>query len=42
MIKGVGIDIVETARIGALAEKHGERFLRRIYTEAEAAYCRGK
>lgn len=42
MITGVGIDIVDTARIGALAEKHGERFLRRIYTEAEAAYCRGK
>ena len=36
----VGIDIIETARIGRVLEKHGERFLRRVYTEWERAYCR--
>lgn len=32
---GLGVDIVEIDRIGRLLEKHGERFLGRVYTEAE-------
>ena len=36
----VGIDIIETARIGAVLEKHDERFLKRVYTEWEQRYCR--
>ena len=35
MIKGLGIDIVETARIGQVIERHGEQFLNRVYTPAE-------
>jgi holo-[acyl-carrier protein] synthase len=31
----VGIDIIEIARIGAVLEKYGDRFLQRIYTPAE-------
>lgn len=36
----VGIDIIETARIGAVLEKHDQRFLKRVYTEWEQRYCR--
>lgn len=36
----VGIDIIETARIRAVLEKHDERFLNRVYTEWERNYCR--
>ena len=36
---GIGVDIIEVARIRASLERHGERFHRRICTEGEAAYC---
>jgi len=39
MILGVGIDIIEVARIRASHEKFGERFLKRILRPAEIAYC---
>lgn len=41
MIAGIGVDIVDVARIQALLDRHGERFLRRVYTEAETAYAMG-
>ena len=37
-----GVDIIEIPRIRAVAERYGERFFRRIYTEGEVAYCRGR
>ena len=42
MIVGTGIDITEVPRIAAAIEKHGERFLRRVYTENEIKYCESK
>ena len=39
MIAGIGVDIVDIARIQALLDRYGERFLRRVYTEAETAYA---
>lgn len=39
MIAGIGVDIVDIARIQALLDRYGERFLRRVYTEAESAYA---
>ena len=36
---GVGIDMVDVARIKELRERHGDRFLRRVYTEPELEYC---
>lgn len=39
MIVGTGVDIVETSRIEAALQKHGERFAGRICTPAERAYC---
>jgi holo-[acyl-carrier protein] synthase len=41
MIAGIGVDIVDIARIQALLDRYGERFLRRVYTEAETAYAMG-
>ena len=38
----VGIDIIEVGRIRKVFEKHGERFLQRVYTEHEVWQCRGK
>jgi holo-[acyl-carrier protein] synthase len=38
----IGIDIVDVSRIEAVATKHGERFLRRVFTEGEINYARGK
>jgi len=39
MLVGTGVDIAETSRIEQVLEKHGERFLKRVYTSAEIAYC---
>jgi holo-[acyl-carrier protein] synthase len=38
-VHGIGVDIVETARIASSIERFGERFLRRVFTEAECSYC---
>jgi len=38
----VGIDIIEVGRVRRVFEHHGERFLRRVFTEAEVWQCRGK
>ena len=38
-VVGTGIDIIEVARIGRAAERHGTRFLRRLFTAAETDYC---
>ena len=40
MILGTGIDIVETRRIADSLERFGDRFLKRIFHDAEAAYAR--
>lgn len=40
MILGTGIDIVETKRIADSLERFGDRFLNRIFHEAEVAYAR--
>jgi len=39
MIAGIGVDIVDVARVQALLDRYGERFLRRVYTEAETSYA---
>jgi holo-[acyl-carrier protein] synthase len=38
----VGIDIIEVSRVRKVFEHHGERFLKRVFTEIEARQCRGK
>ena len=37
-----GVDIIEIPRVRRVAERYGDRFYRRVYTEAERAYCRGR
>jgi holo-[acyl-carrier protein] synthase len=39
MIVGSGIDMVEIQRIQHSADRYGQRFLRRVYTAQEQAYC---
>jgi holo-[acyl-carrier protein] synthase len=39
---GIGIDVVEVARIASAIERHGEPFLARIFTPAERAYCESR
>jgi holo-[acyl-carrier protein] synthase len=39
MIIGMGIDVEDVERVQGAMERQGERFLRRIFTEKEQAYC---
>jgi len=39
VIVGMGIDIAEVERVKAAIERHGEAFLRRVYTPRERQYC---
>ena len=38
-IVGIGVDIVDIARVQRLLERHGARFLKRVFTEEEARYA---
>jgi holo-[acyl-carrier protein] synthase len=38
----VGVDIIEISRIADTMKRFGNRFLQRIYTYDEIAYCRGR
>ena len=37
MIIGIGSDLIDITRVGKVIERHGERFLDRIFTAAERA-----
>ena len=37
-----GIDLIECERVAHAIDRHGERFLRRVFTPGELAYCRGR
>jgi holo-[acyl-carrier protein] synthase len=39
MIVGIGVDIVDVGRIKDLLERYRERFVRRVFTEAEVGYA---
>ena len=38
-IIGLGFDATDIPRIADVLERYGDRFLRRIFTEGEIAYC---
>lgn len=42
MIYGVGVDLVQVDRIAQAIARYGERFLERVYTSREIAYCQGR
>ncbi len=37
-----GVDLVEIDRVAAVIDRWGDRFLTRVFTDAERAYCRGR
>jgi holo-[acyl-carrier protein] synthase len=41
-IIGIGADIIECLRIAQMIDRHGELFIRRVYTEHEIGYCSSK
>jgi holo-[acyl-carrier protein] synthase len=42
MILGIGSDITDVRRIAKVIERHGERFLERVFTPVERARAEGK
>jgi holo-[acyl-carrier protein] synthase len=42
MVVGIGTDLAEIARVRRSIERFGDRFLDRVYTPAEIAYCQRK
>jgi holo-[acyl-carrier protein] synthase len=42
MSLSVGIDLLAIARVQRVLERHDGRFLRRVYTPEEVAFCRGR
>ena len=38
-ILGLGFDATDIPRIGTTVERYGDRFLRRVFTDGEIAYC---
>ena len=41
-IIGVGLDATEIDRIAKMIDQYGDRFLRRVFTDGEIAYCQRK
>lgn len=37
-----GIDLIEVTRIAASIAQYGDRFMSRVYTDGEIAYCAGR
>lgn len=42
MILGIGTDVVQIPRIEAMLKEHGERFLKRLFTEKEIALAESR
>lgn len=38
----VGVDVIVISRVAKVLAKHPERFLARVYTREEVAFCRGR
>ena len=42
VLLGLGCDIIEVARVKGVVERQGDRFLQRLFTDEERAYCFAK
>jgi holo-[acyl-carrier protein] synthase len=42
MLLGTGVDLVEISRVASSIERYRDRFLRRVFTPGEIAYCNRK
>ncbi len=38
-VVGIGVDIVEVKRVAEMVQRHSDRFLTRVFTPREIAYC---
>ncbi len=41
-MESVGMDLVEVERIRGMVERHGDRFIKKVFTDQEWAYCQKK
>ncbi|MDB5312026.1 MAG: acpS [Gemmataceae bacterium] len=41
-ILGIGTQVMECTRVRKLIDRHGEMFLRQVYTDREMMFCNGK
>jgi holo-[acyl-carrier protein] synthase len=41
-VRGIGVDLAQIPRMRRVVERWDERFLRRVFTEEEIAYCRAR
>jgi holo-[acyl-carrier protein] synthase len=42
VLLGIGCDVIEVARVRGVVVRQGDRFVQRVFTEEERAYCFGK
>jgi holo-[acyl-carrier protein] synthase len=42
MVIGLGIDIIEIARVKKSIDRYGDSFLNKVFTENEISYCNSK
>ncbi len=42
MIESIGVDIAEVARIQQAVDRWGRRFLEKVFTPSEVAFCEGR
>lgn len=41
-VRGIGVDLVDIPRMRVVIERWQDKFLRRVFTDREIAYCRGR
>ena len=41
-VRGIGVDLVQISRMREVISRWEERFVRRVFTEGEIAYCRAR
>jgi holo-[acyl-carrier protein] synthase len=41
ILLGLGCDVIEVERVRGVCERQGDRFLSRVFTDEERAYCEG-
>ena len=41
-MKAIGLDAIEIARVAEAIKRHGERFLARVFTDAERRHAKGR
>ncbi len=42
MVRGIGVDIIEINRIREVIDRQGDRFIDKVFTAVEIAYCRAR